>query len=209
MLSCVHCRVFNHYNDVSLFCLCVSARVTPCSVWTALQGLEYGSSASQQALLKAVRRSVFKCFLPVHFHLSSSVCVFWWFYLIYFICSDAIQKKKNIMNNKVRWCVWGFKWWRFCRWLSEEAPGGCGVRRWRLHQKDERWLSGFISNRCSSSLLWKAGTQHLPQIRSPKHWFYFLFFRSVVPNRICTTERFNVRLYFYRPGGGVGGGRSL
>lgn len=45
----------------SVWCVCFSACVTAPGLWTALQGLEYGSSPHQQALTEAVRRCVFIC----------------------------------------------------------------------------------------------------------------------------------------------------
>lgn len=65
LFSCGCSRVLLLYqrSNVPLFCLCVcfSACVTPPSLWTALQGLEYGSSPCQQAFTKAVGRCVFSC----------------------------------------------------------------------------------------------------------------------------------------------------
>lgn len=130
-----------------LSAVCVSACVTPPGLWTALQGLEYGSSASQQALTEAVRRCVQTC-------LCSLFCKFIRFPVFPFFLNSFLSplfryspgstNKNSMLRRHVRLSgqcdVLSALSFPLCRRLSEEAPGGHRVRRQRLHQKDERWL---------------------------------------------------------------------
>lgn len=76
--KCYHCypfpcerrRILLHFPNTLIwpYSVCLSACATPPGLWTALQGLEYGSSPCQQACSKAGRRCVFpyKCAYCLH-----------------------------------------------------------------------------------------------------------------------------------------------